>query len=157
MEQAADTLEETSTIETTSLETPLTLQEQLEELVKKRSGDFELLISYRDLKYIKNALTQKVECVGPNEAYLFILTQLAIDSSLEEMDPKSEQARVKTSLPSTAIETINYFLSKVTGKGIDSAQKLFSAFMQIRPVMETMKKMDDSIKALKQEIDIHHK
>jgi hypothetical protein len=73
------------------------------------------------------------------------------------MDPKSEQARVKTSLPSTAIETINYFLSKVTGKGIDSAQKLFSAFMQIRPVMETMKKMDDSIKALKQEIDIHHK
>jgi hypothetical protein len=157
MEQAADTLEETSTIETTSVETPLTLQEQLEELVKKRSGDFELLISYRDLKYIKNALTQKVEWVGPNEAYLFILTQLAIDSSLEEMDPKSEQARVKTSLPSTAIETINYFLSKVTGKGIDSAQKLFSAFMQIRPVMESMKKMDDSIKALKQEIDMHHK
>ena len=130
----------------------LTLQEKLEELINKRTGDFEIQISYKDLKYIKNTLVQKIEWTGSNEAYLLILTLLSIDSCLEEMDPKNEMVRVKTSLSSTSLETINYFFSKVTGKGVDSAQKLFAAAMQIRPALEAMKKMDEAILSLREDI-----
>jgi hypothetical protein len=130
----------------------LTLQEKLEELINKRTGDFEIQISYKDLKYIKNTLVQKIEWTGSNEAYLLILTLLSIDSCLEEMDPKNETTRVKTSLSSTSLETINYFFSKVTGKGVDSAQKLFAAAMQIRPALEAMKKMDEAIQSIREDI-----
>ena len=130
----------------------LTLQEKLEELINKRTGDFEIQISYKDLKYIKNTLVQKIEWTGSNEAYLLILTLLSIDSCLEEMDPKNEMVRVKTSLSSTSLETINYFLYKVTGKGVDSAQKLFAAAMQIRPALEAMKKLDEAILSLREDI-----
>ena len=130
----------------------LTLQEKLEELINKRTGDFEIQISYKDLKYIKNTLVQKIEWTGSNEAYLLILTLLSIDSCLEEMDPKNELVRVKTSLSSTSLETINYFFSKVTGKGVDSAQKLFAATMQIRPALEAMKKLDEAIQSLREDI-----
>jgi hypothetical protein len=130
----------------------LTLQEKLEELINNRTGDFEIQISYKDLKYIKNTLVQKIEWTGSNEAYLLILTVLSIDSCLEEMDPKNEMVRVKTSLSSTSLETINYFFSKVTGKGVDSAQKLFAAAMQIRPALEAMKKLDDAIQSLREDI-----
>lgn len=143
-------------METEVLEKPemveLTLQEQLDELLKQRTGEFEIQISHKDLKYIKNTLTQKIEWTGSNEAYLLILTTLAIDSSLEDMDPKNELARVKTSLPSSALETINYFFSKITGKGVDSAQKLFAASMQIRPALEAMKKLDEAIKSVREDI-----
>jgi hypothetical protein len=130
----------------------LTLQEKLEQLINKRTGDFEIQISYKDLKYIKNTLVQKIEWTGSNEAYLLILTLLSIDSCLEEMDPKNEMVRVKTSLSSTSLETINYFFAKVTGKGIDSAQKLFAAAMQIRPALEAMKKLDEAILSLREDI-----
>ena len=145
MEMTNDVLEKQEAVE-------LTLQEQLEELIKKRTGEFEIQISHKDLKYIKNTLAQKIEWTGSNEAYLLILTLLSIDSCLEEMDPKNELARVKTSLPSSSLETINYFFSKVTGKGIDSAQKLFAAAMQIRPALEAMKKLDDAIQAVREDI-----
>ena len=130
----------------------LTLQEKLEQLINKRTGDFEIQISYKDLKYIKNTLVQKIEWTGSNEAYLLILTLLSIDSCLEEMDPKNETTMVKTSLSSTSLETINYFFYKVTGKGVDSAQKLFAAAMQIRPALEAMKKMDEAILSLREDI-----
>ena len=130
----------------------LTLQEKLEQLINKRTGDFEIQISYKDLKYIKNTLVQKIEWTGSNEAYLLILTLLSIDSCLEEMDPKNETTRVKTSLSSTSLETINYFFSKVTGKGVDSAQKLFASAMQIRPALEAMKKLDEAIQSLREDI-----
>ena len=130
----------------------LTLQEKLEQLINKRTGDFEIQISYKDLKYIKNTLVQKIEWTGSNEAYLLILTLLSIDSCLEEMDPKNETVRVKTSLSSTSLETINYFFAKVTGKGVDSAQKLFAAAMQIRPALEVMKKLDEAILSLREDI-----
>ncbi len=130
----------------------LSLTDQLQELITKRTGEFEIQINYKDLKYIKNTLVQKIEWTGSNEAYLLILTVLSIDSCLEEMDPKNEFARVKISLPSSSLETINYFFSKVTGKGVDSAQKLFSAAMQLRPALEELKKLDEAIQSLREDI-----
>ena len=130
----------------------LDLDAQFSELLSKRSGEFEVNVTYNELKYIKNTLAQKIEWTGSNEAYLLVLTLVALDSRLEELNPKLQE-KVKISLPSVALETINYFFSKISGKGVDAAQKLFAAAMQIRPAIEEMKKLDSDIQRLKSEID----
>jgi hypothetical protein len=149
MEQQALDLEvtQTQTESTTVVETPQ-VEKTLDELIVERTGEHEFYISYSDLKYIKNALTQKLEWTGSNEAYLLIITTLSIDSELERLDPKSVE-RKKVSLSATALESINYFINKISGKGIDSAQKLFSAAMQLRPALEKLKSLDEKIQLLK--------
>ena len=55
-------------------------------------------------------------------------------------------------LPASTIESINFFLTKISGKGIESAQKLFSISMMFRQSMEVIKKMDQEIEQLKNEM-----
>jgi hypothetical protein len=130
---------------------PLTPEEQLNSLINRRMGSFPIKINHADLKFIKNTITQKVEWKGPNEAYLVIISLLSIDNALSELDPK-ELSPAQINMPSSTLESINFFLSRVTGKGLDSAQKLFSVSMMIRPAMESLKKLDEEIEHLKKEL-----
>lgn len=131
--------------------TPATPQEQLDALIRRRMGEFSVKINHADLKYVKNTIHQKIEWKGPNEAYLVIMAVLTIDNVLQEMDPKKTE-QVQIALPSSTIESLNFFLTKVTGKGIDSAQKLFSISMMFRPAMEAIRKIDEEIKVLEAEL-----
>jgi hypothetical protein len=130
---------------------PLTPEEQLNSLINRRMESFPIKINHADLKFIKNTITQKVEWKGPNEAYLVIISLLSIDNALSELDPK-ELSPAQINMPSSTLESINFFLSRVTGKGLDSAQKLFSVSMMIRPAMESLKKLDEEIEHLKKEL-----
>ena len=131
---------------------PSTPLEQLNALIAKRNGEFEVKMSYADLKSIKNSVNQKIEWKGPNEAYLVIMTILTIDNVLESLDYK-ETSPVKIMMPASTIESINFFLTKITGKGLESAQRLFSTAMQLRQVMEVIRKLDEEIASLKKEVD----
>ena len=132
--------------------TPSTPEEQLNALINRRMGEFSVKISYADLKYIKNTIQQKVEWKGPNEAYLVIISLLTIDNALQAMDPKSLEA-IQIHLPSSTIESINFFLNRISGKGLDSAQKLFSISMMLRQPIEALKKIDAEIEALRVELE----
>lgn len=136
----------------TEPQAPATPEEQLNALINRRMGEFNVKISYSDLKYIKNTIQQKVEWKGPNEAYLVIISLLTIDNALQAMDPKSVEA-IQIHLPSSTIESINFFLNRITGKGLDSAQKLFSISMMLRQPIEALKKLDSEIETLKAEIE----
>jgi hypothetical protein len=68
------------------------------------------------------------------------------------MDPKSVEA-IQIHLPSSTIETINFFLNRITGKGLDSAQKLFSISMMLRQPIEALKKLDNEIETLRAEVE----
>lgn len=140
--------EDSNRVEKTEPQTP---QEQLNELVNRRMGQFDVRINYTDLKYIKNSINSKVEWKGPNEAYLIVMALLTIDAALESMDPKKAEA-VQIKLPASTIESINYFLTKISGKGIESAQKIFSISMILRQPVETLKKLDQEIELLQSEI-----
>lgn len=142
---------EVSPVETVESTTPATPQDQLNALINRRMGQFDLTINYADLKYIKNAINSKVEWKGPNEAYLVIMSLLTLDAALESMDPKkSEKTQIK--LPASTIETINFFFNRITGKGIESAQKIFSISMQLRQSVEALKKLDQEIELLQSEL-----
>ena len=162
MEETINPSTET-TIEETAVHTepvenaaPATPIDQLNALLARRNGQFDLSLSYADLKSIKNLVNQKIEWKGPNEAYLVIMTLLTIDSALEAMDPKNSSP-VKIQLPASTLESVNFFLTKVTGKGLESAQRVFSMAMQLRKIMEVIHKLDEEINSLKSEIESEKK
>jgi hypothetical protein len=123
---------------------------ELDKAIKERMGTFPLSISPADLKYIKNVINNKVEWKGPNEAYLILIALLSISSELKDKNSTSIE-KTKVFLPSTTLESINFFLSRVTGKGEESAQRLFSISMILRPALEEIKKLDEIIEKLKSE------
>ena len=137
--------------ETVVESTPATPEEQLNALIQHRTGSFDVKINYADLKYLKNTLNQKIEWKGPNEAYLIIMSVLTIENCLQELDPKSP-APAQIKIAASTIESLNYFLTKITGKGLESAQKTFSISMMLRPAMEAIKKIDEEIEYLKKEL-----
>jgi hypothetical protein len=150
-----ETLNPTAEIEQISSESELKSEPQAEldpfqQLVDRRMGSFDVRINYADLKYIKNSLNSKIEWKGPNEAYLLVMSILTIDNALEQMDPKKAEA-VTVKLPASTVETVQLFLNRITGKGIESAQKVFSIFMQLRQTIETIKKLDQEIEKMKEE------
>lgn len=147
---------ESSPVEIAESQNPATPQDQLNALINRRMGHFDVKINYADLKYIKNSINSKVEWKGPNEAYLVIMAMLTLDAALEEMDPKKSES-IQVKLPASTIETINFFFNRLTGKGIESAQKMFSISMQLRQPIETLKKLDQEIEALQTELKTEKK
>ena len=155
MEEALNTTElvetEVSAVSEEISQEPQTPPEQLSALINRRMGEFDVRINYTDLKYVKNSINSKVEWKGPNEAYLVIMSILTIDNMLDVMDPKKMEPTV-LKMPASTIESINFFLTKTSGKGIEPAQKLFSISMMFRQSMETLKKLDQEIELLQAEI-----
>lgn len=123
---------------------------ELDKAVQARMGHFTINISPADLKYIKNLLNNKIEWKGPNEAYLMLMAVLSISAELKDRDTSSVE-RTQIQLPSTTLESINFFLNRVTGKGEESAHKLFAISMLLRPAMEEIKKLDETIEKLQSE------
>jgi hypothetical protein len=123
---------------------------ELDKAVQARMGHFTINISPVDLKYIKNLLNNKIEWKGPNEAYLMLMAVLSISAELKDRDTSSVE-RTQIQLPSTTLESINFFLNRVTGKGEETAHKLFAISMLLRPAMEEIKKLDETIEKLQSE------
>lgn len=132
------------------LEEPQAELSELDAAIQARMGHFPIEISPADLKYIKNLLNNKIEWKGPNEAYLMLMSLLSISSELKERDSQSNE-RVSIQLPSTTLESINFFLNRVIGKGEESAHRLFAVSMLLRPAMEQIKKLDEVIEKLQSE------
>ena len=132
------------------VEEPQAELSELDKAVQARMGHFTINISPADLKYIKNLLNNKIEWKGPNEAYLMLMAILSISSELKERDSSSNE-RLQVQLPSTTLESINFFLNRVTGKGEESAHRLFAVSMLLRPAMEEIKKLDELIEKLQSE------
>jgi hypothetical protein len=151
MEQVKDETIEISNEVEQAPQQPLTHQEQLTALAQRRTGAFPVKISHDSLKFLRNKLHQKVEWKGPNEAYLMIMSILTIDDALEGLDQKSSEP-IQVQIPASTIESVNYFLNRVAGTGLDSAQKLFSISMMFRPAVEAMKKIDEEISNLEKEL-----
>ena len=145
-----DTQSETMPESEGVVEEPQAELSELDKAVQARMGHFAINISPADLKYIKNLLNNKIEWKGPNEAYLMLMALLSISSELKERDSSANE-RVQVQLPSTTLESINFFLNRVTGKGEESAHRLFAVSMLLRPAMEEIKKLDELIEKLQSE------
>lgn len=145
-EQLAETIEN---------EQPQSEMTELESLISRRMGSFKVSLSLSDLKYLKNKLND-VTWTGPNEAYLQIMASVALGNeirTLNSIDHKDTSTRHEIMLPSTTIESINFFLSRVSGKGEEGAHRLFSIAMLLRQTAEEIKNLDAEISALRNSED----
>lgn len=152
-EQVENTVEQEATESAQTAAPEPSPKDNLNALLARRTGEFDVRINYTDLKFLKNTLNQKVDWKGPNEAYLMIMSVLTVNNVLSEMDPKTTEP-LNIKLPASTIESINFFLNRVGGTGLDSAQKLFSLSMMFRQSMEAIKKLDEEITTIKNMIDI---
>lgn len=120
---------------------------ELDQLYSERTGNVTVQVSPADLKYLKNMLSQKVEWKGANEAYLYLMANLYLTQALEERDHRSTE-RFSAEMPASVLESINFFLGRVTGKGEESAHRIFAVSMLLRPALEKIKSLDQKIEAL---------
>jgi hypothetical protein len=126
---------------------------EMDQLIARRMGSFNVSLSLSDLKYLRNKLND-VTWTGPNEAYLQIMAVVAINNEIRNIEnQKDTNTRHTVSLPSTTIESINFFLSRVSGKGEEGAHRLFAVSMLLRSVMEEIKNMDADITAARNSQD----
>lgn len=126
---------------------------ELDQLIARRMGNFNVSLSLADLKYLRNKLNE-VTWTGPNEAYLQIMAVVALSNEIRVIaKEKDAVTRHTISLPSTTIESINFFLSRVSGKGEEAAHRLFAVSMLLRPVMEEIKNIDDQINTVRNSQD----
>ena len=130
----------------------MSASEKFSYLGSRRMCNFKVTMTREDLKFIKNTLTGKVEWKGPNEAYLLIISFISIDGVLQHLDQKNAKQPVEFELSSAAIESISHFLTRVTGKGVESAQRLFAISMLLRPAMEKIRSLDTQIEQVKSEL-----
>ena len=141
------------TIESEVNSEPVEEVSELDQLIAKRMGNFTVALSLSDLKYLRNKLND-VTWTGPNEAYLQIMAVVAINNEIRNIvDLKDASNRHNISFPSTTIESINFFLSRVSGKGEEGAHRLFAISMLLRPVMEEIKNIDATITAARNSED----
>lgn len=122
----------------------LTPKEKLKELSTQRMGKFKVSLSVADAKYIRNLLDRS-EWKGPQQAYLLVISKLEMSQicqELKELDPNLSHS---VDLSSAAIESISFFMNGSTGKGENSAQRLFAASMLLRPAIGEINKIDTQI------------
>lgn len=116
----------------------------LEDLRKKRMGTFKVGISHGDAVYYRNLLN-KSDFTGPQQAYLLVVAKTELSQICEALKEKDKNTRYDVELTSAAIESIGFFMNRYVGKGSDSAMKLFTASMLLRPVMGEINKIDEII------------
>jgi hypothetical protein len=120
----------------------------LTELQAKRMGSFEVSLTFNDARYLRNLL-DKSEWVGPNQAYLLIISKLEMSNICEALKGMDPGQMHKVKMTSACIESLNYFMSRWSGTGEQSAQKLFASSMLLRGAIGEINKIDSEIEELK--------
>ena len=129
-------------------EKKLTPEETLEKLKDfRKNGSISLDISYSDFKKIRNTFKNDIPWEGPNQAYLLTILMLGLEAGLSTMDPKSSETQ-KVPLKNDSIESIAFFLNKVTGKNSHSAQNSLGMFFALQQAITQLKQIDKEIEDL---------
>lgn len=118
-----------------------------DELTAQRMGKHPIEMSLAEATYFRNLLN-KSEFTGSREAYLLIIARAELVSVVDFLNSLDKSKRHAIELTSATIESLNYFVEKKSGVGPDSAQKLFSASMMLRPTVLKLQALDEEIQKL---------
>lgn len=126
-------------------------QSEVDQLISKRTGFWQLGLEEADIKWIRNHCNSKFEFTGPNEAFMLMNCYLGFASALS----RHEEA-VKNGLEpgpfvvqAGALEACAMLINRFEGSGLDSAQRIFRIAIALNGPISEMKKLDDQIAALK--------
>lgn len=150
IESTVETTVDESTEVASEPEKELTPAEKLAQLQMDRMGNFNVTLSYDDATYLRNLL-EKSEYKGPQQAYLLIISKLEMSQICETLKGLDREMRHTVEISAAAIESMSFFMNLKTGKGIDSAQRLFTASMQLRPAISQINRIEEELEAFKNE------
>lgn len=128
-------------------------QSEVQKLINKRTGFWEIGLEEADVKWIRNHCNSKFEFTGPNEAFMLMNCYLGFASSLSRHEEavKNGLAPGPFVVQAGAIEACAMLINRFEGSGLDSAQRIFRIAIALNGPISEMKKLDDQISALKAE------
>lgn len=153
-EEAVSEIVEETTVESQEEvveEKELTPAEKLSQLEAERMGSFKVTLSLEDAKYLRNML-DKTEYKGPQQAYLLVISKLEMSGVCETLNGLDAQKRHTVEISSATIESLTFFMNNKVGKGVDSAQKLFAASMQLRPAITQINELDLKLESMRKDL-----
>jgi len=121
-----------------------------QKIINERMGKFGINLTLKDAVYFRNLLN-KSEFSGSREAYLLLVASAEITSVVEFLKNAQPDTNSNIELTSATIESLNYFIDKKSGTGVDSAQKLFSASMLLRQAIIKLRELDVKLQNLKKD------
>jgi hypothetical protein len=151
-----ETVETTDSVDTASTEEPkveLSPAEQIyEDLKSERMGKFVVGLGYADAVFFRNLL-DKSTYKGPQQAYLLIIAKAELSQVVQGLKGNEKETRYEVELTSACIESLGYFMNNFEGKGSDSATKLFTASMLLRPSMGLINDLDTKLEEAKKNLN----
>jgi len=145
-----------NTVEETMIDEPKverTPEEQIyHDLQAQRMGKFKIRMSHGDATYFRNLL-DKAEYKGPQQAYLLIIAKTELSQVVDGLKEMDKMTRYDVELTSACIESLGFFMNSFKGKGSDSAMKLFTASMLLRPCMGEINALDEKMAEAKKNLE----
>lgn len=127
---------------------------EVQKLINKRTGYWQVDLDLSDLKWVKNQCNNKFEFTGPNEAFMLMNCYLGFAATVareEQVAKMKIENPPAPALQASAIEACALMLNRHKASGLDAAQRLFRIAVALNgPIME-MKVLDDQIAKLKAE------
>jgi hypothetical protein len=124
---------------------------ELEKLIQRRTGFWQVNLQEADVKWIKNACNGKFEFTGPNEAFMLMNCFLGFSNAHARMEPINGAERQPCVVQAAAIEGCAYFVNRVSGNNMEAAQRSFRIAMALNPIITEMRSLDTKIQALQEE------
>lgn len=124
---------------------------EVEKLINKRTGFWQVHLKDHDLKWIKNSCQGKFEYEGANEAFMLVNCYIGFSAAVArlEQEVKVNSERSVPVLQASSIESCAFFINKHKGAGIESAQRCVRIAMALNPIIMEMRKLDDAIESIK--------
>lgn len=153
--ETVENTETTDVVEDTASEPQVELspsEQAYEDLKVKRMGKFVVGMAHGDATYFRNLL-DKSSFKGPQQAYLLIVAKAELSQIVNSLKQQDKNQRYEVEMTSASIESIGFFMNNFEGKGPDSATKLFTASMLLRPAMGEINKLDEELAIAKKNLE----
>jgi hypothetical protein len=125
---------------------------EVEKLIQRRTGYWQVNLQEADVKWIKNACQGKFEYVGPNEAFMLMNCFIGFSSALSRIEQQAKENQQPTCVIQAAgIEACAFFMQRHKGSGLESAQRSFRIAMALNPVVMEMRELDSKIEGIRQQ------
>lgn len=137
--------------ETQNTEPQATEMSELDKLVNKRTGFWEIGLDEADVKWIRNQCNSKFSFTGPNEAFMLMNCYLGFASAIARMEQAAKEGTAveRPIIQAAAIEACAMLINRFDGSGLESAQRIFRIAIALNGPITEMKNLDRQIEMLK--------
>lgn len=124
---------------------------EVDKLISRRTGFWEIGLDEADVKWIRNQCNSKFSFTGPNEAFMLMNCYLGFASAIARMEQAAKEGSPaeKPVVQAAALEACAMLINRFEGSGLESAQRIFRIAIALNGPITEMKNLDRQIEQLK--------